>query len=252
VALTDGAEALQERRAAALPGFTVVLDILHVLEYLWAAAQVAHGGWPSPACHTYLHQQLEALLPGQTQAVIDDLMAKLDGLADYRRRAVQEAIRCFTNHAAFLRYDQYLARGWPIASGVIEGACKHVVRDRMERSGMRWTHPGAQAMLQMRCVRLNDDWDDYQLGFRAISTTTCPSGVCCALTTTCCGAGRSAQTAGPQRQVRCSFRGDADRGLLEDRVQNGTRCTTASGNPRNPRSEGLPDHDQPGRAGRLG
>jgi len=164
VALTDGAEAYLDRMATTLPGFTLVLDIMHVLTYLWPAAQALHGGWKNRACQDYVRRQLEALLSGQTQAVIDDLAARAEAehLADYRRQPVEDAIRYFTNHIDFMHYDQYLARGWPIASGVIEGACKHVVRGRLDRSGMKWARPGAHAMLQLRCVRLNEDWDAYQ------------------------------------------------------------------------------------------
>lgn len=164
VALSDGSEALQERVAAALPGFTLVLDIMHVLDYLWAGAIALHGGWVSPACRPYVRTQLEALFAGRTQAVIDDMTERLEAaqLLPWRQKPVQAAIRYFTNHAQYMHYDQYLERGWPIASGVIEGACKHVVRGRLDRSGMKWARPGANAMLQLRTVRLNVDWDDYQ------------------------------------------------------------------------------------------
>ena len=61
-----------------------------------------------------------------------------------------------------MRYDEYVRRGYPVASGVIEGACRHYVKDRMERSGMRWTKAGAQAMLDVRSEYLNDDWAEFQ------------------------------------------------------------------------------------------
>ena len=61
-----------------------------------------------------------------------------------------------------MRYDEYLHQGLPIASGTAEGACGHLVKDRMEQSAMRWTRPGAQAVLDLRAVRINDDWDAYQ------------------------------------------------------------------------------------------
>lgn len=111
-----------------------------------------------------MRRQLETLLAGQTQAVIDDLTSRRDAarLPIYRRKPVDDAIRYFTNHANSMRYDLYLARGWPIASGAIEGACKHVVRGRMDCSGMKWARSGANAMLKLRIVRINDDWDDYQ------------------------------------------------------------------------------------------
>jgi hypothetical protein len=60
-----------------------------------------------------------------------------------------------------MRYDEYLARGYPIASGVIEGACRHVVKDRLERTGMSWTLPGAQAMLELRCVHVSETWEEF-------------------------------------------------------------------------------------------
>ncbi len=60
-----------------------------------------------------------------------------------------------------MHYDKYLEKGYPIASGVIEGACRHFVKDRMERAGMRWTIKGAQAMLDVRSVYLNEHWDEF-------------------------------------------------------------------------------------------
>jgi hypothetical protein len=60
-----------------------------------------------------------------------------------------------------MRYDEYLARGWPIGTGVVEGACGHLVNARMEQSGMRWTTGGAQAVLELRAVRLNGHWEAY-------------------------------------------------------------------------------------------
>jgi len=61
----------------------------------------------------------------------------------------------------YMRYDAYLARGWPVGTGVVEGACGHLVKDRMEQAGMRWTKAGAQAVLDLRTLRLNSQWDAY-------------------------------------------------------------------------------------------
>jgi len=60
-----------------------------------------------------------------------------------------------------MQYDTYLARGWPLGTGVVEGACGHLVKDRMEQAGMRWTKAGAQAVLDLRALRLNRQWDAY-------------------------------------------------------------------------------------------
>ncbi|HYS30066.1 MAG TPA: hypothetical protein VEQ12_11300 [Candidatus Limnocylindria bacterium] len=60
-----------------------------------------------------------------------------------------------------MRYDLYLRNGWPIASGSVEGACKNLIKDRMERSGMRWTPGMAEAMLRLRTIYLSGDLDPY-------------------------------------------------------------------------------------------
>jgi hypothetical protein len=79
-----------------------------------------------------------------------------------KKRDKLAKICAYLDHNAHrMRYDVYLAAGSPIASGVIEGACRHCIKDRMERSGMRWTIEGAQAMLDMRSAYLNGAWDDF-------------------------------------------------------------------------------------------
>jgi hypothetical protein len=95
--------------------------------------------------------------------VIGDLRRKL-GEGDFkksRRKALTKAIRYMVRNRRFMRYDEYLARGYPIGSGVAEGACRHVVRDRMELAGMRWSVAGAQAVLDMRSVEINGDWASF-------------------------------------------------------------------------------------------
>jgi hypothetical protein len=67
----------------------------------------------------------------------------------------------FERNLPYMDYPTYLAKGWPIASGVIEGACRHFVKDRFELSGMRWTQDGAENLLHLRAVAENDDWDAY-------------------------------------------------------------------------------------------
>ena len=67
-----------------------------------------------------------------------------------------------------MQYDQYLEKGWPIGTGVVEGACGHLVKDRIKGSGMQWTKQGAQSILDLRAARMNKDWDDYQQHYRII------------------------------------------------------------------------------------
>jgi hypothetical protein len=82
-----------------------------------------------------------------------------------KQEVVRSAIEYLENNREHMKYDEYLAAGYPIGSGVAEGACRHLVKDRLEQTGMRWTVAGAQAMLHVRAVYLNDQWDDF-LEFR--------------------------------------------------------------------------------------
>ena len=110
-----------------------------------------------------MRRQLEQLLAGQTAAVIATLTtaAATRRLSAPRRQAVERTVGYYQRNLPYMRYDAYLARGWPIGTGVVEGACGHLVKDRLEQAGMRWTKPGAQAVLDLRGVRLSGDWDAY-------------------------------------------------------------------------------------------
>ena len=162
VALTDGAAALQYQMLAQVPAYTLVLDIIHVREYLWETATVLLGEL-NPGRHAWVRTHLGSILHGQTPQVITALEALL--VAPKRTATQREVLRIpigyYQRNLDSMHYDAYLARGWPIGTGVVEGACGHVVKDRMEQAGMRWTQVGAQAILDLRAVRLNGDWDAY-------------------------------------------------------------------------------------------
>jgi len=162
VALTDGAEALQQQMQVQLPEYTLVLDIIHATEYLWDSA-TALLGESSPERSPWVRQHLESLLRGQSAAVLQALTeeAEQPERTATQVAALRKTIGYYQRNLAYMHYDVYLARGWPIGTGVVEGACGHVVKDRMEQAGMRWTKAGAQAMLDLRAVRLNGDWDAY-------------------------------------------------------------------------------------------
>ncbi|HET9974723.1 MAG TPA: ISKra4 family transposase [Streptosporangiaceae bacterium] len=162
VALTDGAEALQQQMAAHLPGYTLVLDIIHASEYLWDAANALLGE-RHPQRTAWMRRHLTPLLAGQGATVIAALeQAAADpALPAAPRQALLRAAGYYRRNLPHMRYDAYLARGWPIGTGVVEGACGHLVKDRMQQAGMRWTQGGAQAVLDLRAVRLNEDWDAY-------------------------------------------------------------------------------------------
>jgi hypothetical protein len=166
-ALTDGAEALQNRILALFPRFELVLDIMHALEYLWNAANALLGE-THPERNAWVKGHLLSILSGETDRVIQALETQVQepSLTDTQRQALNTTIGYYRRNLPYMRYDRYLEQGWPISSGVVEGACGHLVKDRMEQSGMRWTPTGAQALLEIRAVRVNDDWDAYQLFHR--------------------------------------------------------------------------------------
>ena len=103
------------------------------------------------------------LLEGRVDSVIGVFRRRMiqERLRGNKRKVVRSAIEYLGNNREHMRYDEYLAAGYPIGSGVAEGACRHLVKDRMEQTGMRWTLPGAQAMLHIRALYLNDQWDDF-------------------------------------------------------------------------------------------
>ena len=115
-----------------------------------------------------MEQRLRDLLQGRVGYVIGGLRRRLqagEARAASGGRWCRSAVEYLANNREHMRYDEYLAAGYPIGSGVAEGACRHLVKDRMEQTGMRWTVEGAQAMLHVRALYLNDQWEEF-LEFR--------------------------------------------------------------------------------------
>lgn len=165
VHLGDGQEALWQARALHLPKRNMVdiLDLLHATPRLW---QVAHVFYPegSAEAEAFARERILRVLEGKVALVVRGLreMATKRGLKGSKKQTLAKACAYLWHNRERMRYDEYLARGYPIASGVIEGACRHLVKDRMERAGMHWTESGAQAMLDVRSIYVNGDWEEYQ------------------------------------------------------------------------------------------
>lgn len=140
----------------------VVVDFVHVIEYLWAAAWCffAEG---DTAAEEWVRDRALSVLEGHAREVASGIRrrATAEGLAKSKRKKADEAARYLKNKAPYLDYPTALSSGWPIATGVIEGAVRHVVRDRMDVTGARWSVDGAEAVLRLRAVRTNGDWDAY-------------------------------------------------------------------------------------------
>jgi hypothetical protein len=162
ICLMDGERALWDAQAVYFPEAVGVLDLFHVLERLWAVAHCFHKEG-SDESKGFVEQRLRDLLQGRVGYVISGLRRRLkaEKLSSQRRKVVRSAVEYLENNKAHMRYDEYLAVGYPIGSGVAEGACRHLVKDRMEQTGMRWTMEGAQAMLHVRALYLNDQWQVF-------------------------------------------------------------------------------------------
>jgi hypothetical protein len=162
VCLMDGERALWDVAREWLPRAVGVLDLFHVLERLWQAAYCFHAERGSEA-EAFVTNRLRMLLQGKVGYVIGGLkrLRNEHDLQGEKRKTLNAAITYYENNRDHMKYDEYLAAGYPIGSGVAEGACRQLVKDRLECTGMRWTVNGAQAMLHLRAIHLNDCWDDF-------------------------------------------------------------------------------------------
>ena len=164
VFLMDGQGSLWKALPAYLPGVSVIeiLDLLHACSYIWDAAHLFYKK-NSQAALCFAKERILRILKGEVTMVIRGLRWKgtHEKLSDERLEDLEGICGYLENNAHRMAYHEYLAAGYPIASGVIEGACRHVVQDRMERSGMRWILDGAHAMLALRCIHLSNAWDEF-------------------------------------------------------------------------------------------
>ncbi|MFD7057763.1 ISKra4 family transposase [Streptomyces mirabilis] len=166
IVLVDGArhqlDLIQAEAARRSIKFHIVLDIVHVLEKLWTAARSFFGP-ADPGAEDWVAAHAARLLNGAINDTVTALNAEADHhhLTGEQRTAVDKAVRYLTNNTEFLHYDQALAQGWPIGSGAIEGAARHLVADRLAITGSRWSVPGAEALLQLRAIISNGDFTAY-------------------------------------------------------------------------------------------
>jgi hypothetical protein len=159
--LTDGERALQIRVNDKLH-VTLILDLIHVLEKLWKAAYAFHPEGSLEADLWVIDRALR-ILYGEVGQVVKGIRQSITkrGISGPKRKTLNGIANYLYRNRTHMRYHQYLANGWPIASGPVEGACKNLIKDRMERSGMRWTEKMAEAVVQLRAIYLSGDFDRY-------------------------------------------------------------------------------------------
>jgi len=166
VALVDG-ENQQLRilgRMAKKQGvdLTIIVDIIHVIEYLWKAGRAFYPN-SGPELEKWVQYRLLKILEGKAGLMAGGMRrsATLKKFTDKQREPVDTCATYLKNKAPYLKYDRYLTLGFPIATGVIEGACRHLVKDRMDITGAKWRLTSAEAVLRLRALRSSNDFDEY-------------------------------------------------------------------------------------------
>jgi len=141
---------------------TIIVDIIHVIEYLWTAGRAFYPESGVELENWVRHRILE-VLRGKASLVAGGMRrsATRRGLCADARKPVDICARYLLTYAPYLYYNRYLTEGLPIATGVIEGACRHLVKDRMDITGARWSLSGAEAVLKLRALRSSHDFDEY-------------------------------------------------------------------------------------------
>jgi len=166
VALVDGnrtqIEAIQDEANHRRVTVGIVIDFIHVLEYLWKAAW-SFFYTADPEAERWVADQATKLLEGKAGDVAAGIRRRATrcGYSPAERKGADEAADYLTSKKPYLRYDLALQAGWPIATGIIEGACRHIVKDRLDVTGARWGLPGAEAILTLRALQANGDFDTY-------------------------------------------------------------------------------------------
>ena len=166
VALLDGnrtqIDAVQAEAAHRRVTVHIVIDFVHVLEYLWKAAwSFFYSG--DPDAERWVAEQATKLLEGKAGDVVAGIRRRATrcGYSPAERKGADEAADYLTSKKAYLGYDHALQAGWPVATGIIEGACRHIVKDRLDVTAARWGLSGAEAILTQRAVLANGDFDAY-------------------------------------------------------------------------------------------
>jgi hypothetical protein len=190
VALVDGnttqIEAITAQAAARGVDVTILVDYLHVAGYVWDAAKALFCTDTTAGmtlARTWVHERSRMILHGRALEVADRIRTRVrdSKLTTAQRKSALEAATYLTNKAPHLDYPTALARGWPIATGVIEGACRHLVQDRMDITGARWGLDTAQAVLTLRAIATTGDLAQYwryhqqQEHHRTYSASTTPT-----------------------------------------------------------------------------
>jgi hypothetical protein len=166
VALVDGNETqirllerLAEERDLTVP---IVVDFIHVAEYVWEAAKALFPE-DEKKQNSWVLEHMREILRGKATIVAAGIRrsATFRKMGPAERKHVDACADYLQKYEPYLHYEEALKRGAPIATGVIEGACGYLVEARMNRSGASWSLTGAEAVLRLRALHTSGDFDKY-------------------------------------------------------------------------------------------
>ncbi len=164
VVIMDGERALEKKAKKYFLhlGFIIILDLFHVMEKLWKLCYFFCKEATTEAA-VWVEKYLTMILSGKTGYFIGAIRQIITkgNFKEKNIKMIEKILIYFEKRKQYMKYDEYLAKGYPIGSGVIEGTCRSFVRDRMELSGMRWSEPGAESMLELRSIKVNGKWEAF-------------------------------------------------------------------------------------------
>lgn len=141
---------------------TIIMDIIHVIEYLWKAARIFYTE-TNHKTEKWVTDRLLAILHGKAGQVAGGIRrsATLKKISKKKSAPIEKCANYLLKNKNYLQYHNYLKEGFPIATGVIEGACRHLIKDRMDVTGARWSLKGAEAIVKLRSLRSSGDFEKY-------------------------------------------------------------------------------------------
>lgn len=142
---------------------TIILDLIHLIEYLWDAAHVLIGESKQSECEQWVSEKLLQVINSNAGKVAGHIRmsAAKKKLTPEKQKTADACATYIANHKPYTHYAKYLEAGYPIATGVIEGACRYLIKDRMDITGARWSVLGAESILKLRSLVTSNDFDEY-------------------------------------------------------------------------------------------
>lgn len=162
----DGDPMLEKYAREFFPKATITLDVIHAVEYLWKAGRSFYREG-SKQLAAWVAEQKGRLYAGKIKAIVRDLQHALDAVPKTgpgnkgKRSRLETAIRYLGARTDLMNYDELIELDLEISSGPVEGAVRYVIAQRFDAAGMRWITERSEALLQLRCIEINDQWDDF-------------------------------------------------------------------------------------------